>query len=49
VPEIFDEGNDAIILFTDSLDEDYVRIFEDAAQKLRGGVIFVISGTVSGI
>ena len=31
VAHIFEEGNDAIILFTDNLDEDFVRIFEDAA------------------
>jgi hypothetical protein len=49
VPLIFDEPNDSIILFTDSIDEDYVRTFEDAAQKLRGGVVFVISGTTTGI
>jgi hypothetical protein len=45
VPLIFDEQKDAIILFTDSIDEDFVRIFEDAAYKLRGEAIFVISGT----
>lgn len=45
VPIIFDEQNDAIILFTDSIDEDFVRVFEDAAYKLRGEAIFVISGT----
>ncbi len=49
VPQIFDEQNDAIILFTDSIDEDFVRVFEDAAYKLRGEAIFVISGTTVGI
>lgn len=49
VPLIFDEQKDAIILFTDDIDQDFVRVFEDAAQKLRGEAIFVISGTMFGI
>jgi len=45
LPHILEDGKDAILLFTDSLDEDYVRIFEDSASRLRSEAIFAVSGT----
>ena len=49
LPHIFEDGKDAILLFTDSLDEDYVRIFEDSASRLRSEAIFAVSGGLEGI
>jgi hypothetical protein len=46
---IFEEFSDAVILFTDNPGESYFKVFEEAAQKLRGGVLFVVSGTKDGV
>jgi hypothetical protein len=50
VTPIFEEQNDAIILFTNKKrNDEYYFTFEEAALKLQGSVLFVVSGTEEGI
>jgi len=50
VTPIFEEENDAIILFTNSQrNDEYYFTFEEAALKLQGSALFVVCGTQDGI
>jgi len=39
----------SIILFTDEEDPAYKAVFREAAEALQGQIVFVVSGTKSGI
>lgn len=49
IEPIFGKGRTAVILFTDEKDSEYGKVWADAAGKLKGDILFVVSGTKEGI
>jgi protein disulfide-isomerase A1 len=49
IEPIFGKGNTAIILFTNEKDTAYGKVWAEAANTLKGDILFVVSGTKEGI
>lgn len=49
IEPIFGKGKNAVILFTNEKDTDYLKVWSKAASDLKGDILFVISGTKEGI
>jgi hypothetical protein len=51
IEPIFGQRKAAIILFRNKEDEaeDFSKVFADAAEKLKGKILFVVSGIKDGI
>lgn len=49
IEPIFGKKNSAIMLFSNQKDQDYQRVFAEAANKLQGKILFVKSTTTDGI
>lgn len=49
IEPIFGKGNTAVILFTNEKDTAYGKVWAEAANTLKGDILFVVSGTKEGI
>jgi protein disulfide-isomerase A1 len=49
IEPIFGKGRDALILFTNDGEAAYNAVYKQAAEQLKGEVLFVVSGTDNGI
>lgn len=49
VEPVFKKGYPSLVLFTDDLKAEYNKVFEEAAVALSGQILFVRSGSKSGI
>ncbi len=45
IEPIFGKGREALILFANDRDASYNKVFADAANQLKGQILFVVSGT----
>lgn len=49
IEPVLKRSTPSIILFTDEADPAYKSVFREAADALQGEIVFVVSGTKSGI